>query len=185
LAKEMLRLFGDERGGGFFSSGAHHEALPVREKEFYDGAVPSGNSVAFLDLLRLAEITQDSLFRKAAESMEGLAATLLERSLESHPYLLTGAWFRLAGPKEVIIAGAPDDPLTRAMKDASHRTFAPAKVVAWAPSAEDAARLAKLVPLMEGKGPIGNKPAGFVCRNGVCALPARDIETFRRQITEP
>jgi uncharacterized protein YyaL (SSP411 family) len=185
LGKDMLRLFRDERDGAFFSSGAHHEALPVREKEFYDGAVPSGNSVAFLGLLRLAEITQDPAFRKAADSMEDVAAAVIGRSSESHPYLLCGAWFRLAGPKEVIIAGAPDDPFTRAMKEGTHRLFAPAKVVAWAASAEDAAKLAKLVPLIEGKGPIEGKPAGFVCRNGVCALPARDIETFRRQLTEP
>jgi uncharacterized protein YyaL (SSP411 family) len=184
LGREMLRLFRDERDGAFFSSGAHHEALPVREKEFYDGAVPSGNSVAFLGLLRLAEITQDPAFLKAADSMEGTAAAVLEGSSEAHPYLLCGAWFRLAGPKEVIIAGAPDDPFTRGMKDAAHRLFAPAKVTAWTASAEDASRLAKLIPLIEGKGPIGGKPAGFVCRNGVCALPARDIETFRRQLTE-
>ncbi len=182
LGKDMIRLFWDEKRGAFLSSGGHHEALIIPTVEFYDGAVPSGNSIAFLCLLRLAEITGDDTFRKAAARMEKTASALLEPSPEGHPLLLCGAAFLLAGAREIVIAGPASDPLTEAFTAEAHRRFLPAKVLLRVESAEGAARLAKLVPLLEGKLPLGGKPAAFVCRGGVCKLPARDLATFRAQL---
>ena len=53
----LEKYYGDGQNGGFFMTGNDHEALIVREKPVYDGAEPSGNSVAVLNLLRLGEFT--------------------------------------------------------------------------------------------------------------------------------
>ena len=55
----MVEVFRDEQDGGFFFTGNDAEPLPARPKEIYDGAMPSGNTVAALNLLRLARLTGD------------------------------------------------------------------------------------------------------------------------------
>jgi hypothetical protein len=182
LGKEMLHFFWDEKGGAFYSSGGRHEALIIKTREFYDGAVPSGNSVAFLDLLRLGEYTGDKAFIEAARRMEKTISLLLSTSPESHPLLLSGASFLLNGAKEIVIAGPAGDPVTLGMVRECHRAFLPEKILLRVGSAAESARLSKAVPLLEGKGPIAGKPAAFVCRQGVCKLPARDLPTFQAQL---
>src|SRR5262249_35566428 len=153
-----------------------HEALILKTREFYDGAVPSGNSEAFLDLLRLSEYTGAPAFQEAAKKMESTISPLVRTSPESHPLLLSGVAFLLSGAKEIVIAGPADDPLTRKMVGECHRSYLPAKILLWVRSNEESEKLAKLVPLVEGKGPLGGKPAAFICRGGVCKLPAKDLE---------
>jgi uncharacterized protein YyaL (SSP411 family) len=182
LGKELLHLFRDEKDGAFFSSGRRHEALIVRGKEFYDGAVPSGNSVALLDLLRLAEFTQDAAFRDAAQSLERAAAAVLARSPGSYPRLLCGVHYRLHGPREIVIAGAAGDPVAQAFRREVHARFLPSRILVSVRSAEEAKKLAPLVPLAEGKEPSEGKATAFVCRKMVCRLPSRDLEAFRKEL---
>src|SRR5262249_40923970 len=66
LTRQMLARFEDPGNGGFFSTAEGDPSLVLRIKDDYDGAEPSGNSVALMNLLRLAEITNDDLFRRAA-----------------------------------------------------------------------------------------------------------------------
>ena len=184
LGREMVRLFWDAEGGGFFSSGTGHEALITRIKEFYDGAVPSGNSVAYHDLLRLAEMTGDREFVEKADVFDGLVRAVIVHSPESYPRLLSAAHFRVAGPKEIVIAGAPGHALTESFRKEMATRFLPAKVVLGVDGSGAPGTLVKLVPLLEGKQALGGSPTAFVCRGGVCKLPARDIETFRAQLAE-
>jgi uncharacterized protein YyaL (SSP411 family) len=182
LGKELLRLFWDLDGGGFFTSAEHHEKLIARQKEFYDGAVPSGNSVAFLVLLRLKELTTAKELEPPLEALEKLAGGLIAENPGSHPQLLAAAEYHLARPLAIVIAGASEAPATRAMVEEVERRFLPAKVVLHVESAEAAARLSALVPLVEGKLPLGGQPTAYVCRNQVCKLPARTLEALREQL---
>ena len=184
LGKEMVRLFWDAEGGGFFSSGSGHEVLITRTKEYYDGAVPSGNSVAYHDLLRLAEMTGDKEFMEKADVFDGIARAVIVHGPESYPRLLSAAHFRIAGPKEIVIAGPAGHPSTEAFRREVYTRFLPAKVVLGADAAGAPEKLVKLVPLLEGKQALGGSPTAFVCRDGVCKLPAREIETFRAQLAE-
>jgi hypothetical protein len=181
-AKDMVREFWDEKDGGFFSSAAHHEELFVRRKELYDGAIPSGNSVAFLDLLRLAEITQDPAFSLPAARMTRIAARLVKDYPHNHPHLACALEFVLSDPLEVVVVGPLDDPAARGMLDEVRRRFLPGKVLLHAASQERAEAMRPLVPLMEAKLALGGKPTAYVCRRGVCKLPARDLEALRSQL---
>src|SRR5581483_5940962 len=67
LARKMRDLFEDRENGAFFTTAGEDKDLVVRMKDDYDGAEPSGNSMALLDLLRLAQITDSDEFRSAAE----------------------------------------------------------------------------------------------------------------------
>src|ERR1035441_3653007 len=67
LTEQMRERFEDRAEGAFFSTAAGDSSLVLRVKEDYDGAEPSGNSVAILNLLRLAQITNRAEFRESAE----------------------------------------------------------------------------------------------------------------------
>ncbi len=184
LGRDMISFFWDKEKGAFFPTAAHHEKLILRRKEFYDGAIPSGNSFALLDMLRLQEFTGDKAFDEPVKVFKQLAAGLLEKFPHMHPQLSCAVEFALFNPLEIVVCGSADDPLTRSMLKEIRSRFLPAKVVVYSPSAEAAKLLSPLVPLMEGKMPIGGKPTTFVCRNRVCKLPARDLETLKKQLDE-
>ena len=184
LGRDMVDSFWDKEKGAFFPTAAHHEKLILRRKEFYDGAIPSGNSFALLDMLRLQEFTGDKAFDEPVRIFKQLAAGLVEKFPHMHPQLSCALEFALFDPLEIVVCGPPDDPMTRSMLKEIRGRFLPAKVVVYSASAEAAKSLSSLVPLMEAKMPIGGKPTTFVCRNRVCKLPARDLETLKRQLDE-
>ncbi|HVR73819.1 MAG TPA: thioredoxin domain-containing protein [Planctomycetota bacterium] len=185
LAGEMLKLFEDREGGGFFSTGSRHEALITKTRDFEDGAIPSGNSMAFRVLLRLAWFTGDEGFEAASRRMEAVAGSLLEAQRGGHwehPHLLTSAINVIDGAREIVIAGPPGDPLVVSLVAEVHRRYLPARVLLRTEPGALAEKLVRLAPVVEGKGPIGGKPAAFVCRGGVCKLPAKDLETFKKEL---
>ena len=184
LGKAMVTHFWDEKDGAFHSSASHHEKLITRSKKFYDGAVPSGNSVAFLDLLRLQEFTGDKVFEGPVEKFKGIAAGLLARAAHLHPQLLCGVEYILQQPLEIVVVGESSEPLTRSMIREVRRRFLPAKILLHVPDGKAANALANLAPVLEYKTAIGGKATTFVCRQRVCKLPARDLETLRKQLDE-
>jgi uncharacterized protein YyaL (SSP411 family) len=91
LADEMLRRFWDAEGGGFFATSATHEALLVRSKDSYDGAVPSGNAVAAHALARLARATGDRRYAERAEQTLAAFATGIEAQPVAYTHFLQAA----------------------------------------------------------------------------------------------
>ena len=183
LGKVMVEGFADVDGAFFSSSVEKHEKLIARGKEFYDGAVPSGNSVAFLDLIRLREMTFDPVFVEAVKKFERVAAHQLSATPFAHPQLLCAAEFLLAGPREIVLVGDPADDSTRAMFGSLRSKFLPAKVVLHAKDAKDAEALAKISPLLEFKTAIGGRATAYVCRDRVCDLPAKDVAALEKQLS--
>ena len=100
----MARFY-DKEHGGFWQSAADAPDLILRVKEDYDGAEPSGNSIAALALLRLAAITDRTDFRDAAEATLRMTAARLRDLPQAVPYMLQAYDFSLEEPKRVVIAG--------------------------------------------------------------------------------
>lgn len=84
----MISLFWDEEHGGFYFTGHDAEALIVREKEVYDGAVPSGNSVAAVQLLRLGQVTGDLSLIEKAETMFSVFKPDIEAYPSGHAFFM-------------------------------------------------------------------------------------------------
>jgi uncharacterized protein YyaL (SSP411 family) len=77
LTEVMVRFHGDDKRGGFFYTSNDHEKLFARNKEQYDGAQPSSNSIAAQNLVRLWQKTGDENYAKLAEkTFKALAAPL-------------------------------------------------------------------------------------------------------------
>src|SRR5262245_52290889 len=170
LAETMIAQFWDSEACGFFFTSADHEKLITRTKDFYDNAIPSGNSVAAAALIRLSLLTGVDRYRGMAETALGLMKPAMMRAPTAFGRLLSVLDLFLASPYEIAIIGAPEAPETRAMVDLVFKRYLPNKVVAFAPEAS------QIVKLLEGRGRIDGKTTAYVCRNFYCEAPQTNVE---------
>jgi hypothetical protein len=171
LARAMMAKFYDPAHGGFYDSAAGEKELILRFKDDYDGAEPSGNSVAVLSLLRLSEISGETEFAAAAEKTLRLFAPRLHQLPQAVPYLLSGLDFFLTHPRRVVVAGDPACAETGTLLRAIHGVYQPNKVVLGNSGAVEA--FAKTLPAKGG-------PMVFVCAGKSCQPPSSDPETLKQ-----
>jgi uncharacterized protein YyaL (SSP411 family) len=164
LQADALRQFRDDHGRFYLTSG-DAEALLVRPRETGDGALPSGNSVQLMNLVRLARITANPQYETAAREL--LRATEDEVTLapSTAAHLMNGLDFFLGPSFEVVLAGNPVDDLRRAVFGA----FVPNKVVL----RSDAA-IHRIAPFTKMHRAIDGKPMAYVCTSYLCRLPTGD-----------
>jgi len=183
LQKQMLADFWDESSGGFYLTAKGAEGLPVRPKELYDGALPSANSVSFLNLLRLSRLTGDPVWEdRAYESMRAFAGTV-KKQPTAFTYFLVGFDFAVSRGRQVVIAGESDAADTRKMISAINASFSPHKVV-MLKSKKHADRLSHIAGFTYGLQIIEGKATAHICKNYSCTESTTDFETMVKQVLE-
>ena len=180
LTAEMSRLFWDDPAGGFFLTGIDAEKLLVRQKEIYDGAIPSGNSVAALDLIRVGRLTGDAeLEKKAARLMEAFGGQV-NRQPAAFPQMLIALDFALGPSSEVVVAGPAEDPAVREMLRVVRGVFNPNQVLILHPPGKSGTEIEQLAPFIKDQGMLGSKPTAYVCENHACNLPTSDPKKLKQ-----
>ncbi|MFC4547266.1 thioredoxin domain-containing protein [Paenactinomyces guangxiensis] len=183
MSKEMLELFGDPEGSGFYFYGKDGEELFARPKEIYDGATPSGNSVAAYNLIRLAKLTTDDLFIKEADKQLKAFAQSVASSPISHSFFLMAVQFALGPTKEIVIAGEPNDVQTKEMIRLVQRAYLPDAVIAMYPQGDDVNTMKYWIPDVDGKtGAREPKATVYLCENYACRAPITDVEELKKQL---
>jgi uncharacterized protein YyaL (SSP411 family) len=164
IAEAMLKKFFDPENGGFWQSLAARDLI-LRVKENYDGAEPSGNSVATLALLRLGAITGRGEFTEAAAKTLGLFAARLQQTPQAVPYMLMALDFSLQEPRRAVVAGEAASTGARELLGAIHSVYQPNKVVMGnhAPVEEFARTL-----------PAKNGAVVYLCTGTACQAPTSD-----------
>ena len=181
LQREQDARYLDEQGGGYYLTPADGERLLVREKPAYDRAVPSGNSVAASNLLRLHDLTGQDEWRRAAERLFASLAFQVTRSPTDFPLLLAALDHYYDAPREVAIIAPSRREQASALADRLRKTFVPNKAFAILTDVEAAEQQAE-VPWLEGKRAIQGESTAYVCERGKCDLPTPEPEVFQRQI---
>ena len=169
LANEMEDRFADPRGG-YFLAAVGHDHLIVRPRELFDGATPSSNSVAAMNLLRLATFTGESTYRERAEQIFSAFAGYLDRAPAAFPRLLCALDYRQDEPREVVLSGEPGREDFEELRAAVFHARTLNRIVAHADAAES---LADVSPLVASRGSSGAAQA-WVCRNFACLRPTSD-----------
>jgi uncharacterized protein YyaL (SSP411 family) len=167
LTEKMRELFEDPKSGGFFSSGEGDSSVILRVKEDYDGAEPSGNSVATGNLLRIAAITGRAEFLESAERTLRAFGSRLSHAPIAIPQMLVACEWLIAGAKEIVIAGENAQTLV----DTVNRSFVPNKILL---------RPNRLAPWTEAMQ--APSAAAFVCRDHVCQLPVSEPAALAKLI---
>jgi len=182
LNRQAIDLFWDKEDGGFFYTAQDSESLIVRDKEIYDGAVPSSNSVSALNLLRLGRLTGDVVWENRADRLFKRFSSLMSDYPSAYTQFLNAVDFVLGPTQEVVIAGDVTHQNTRAMVELLHKDFSPHRVMLVKQGGEQGQRLAALASYVNDIKPLNDQPTAYICENFACQAPFSDIETLKSKI---
>ncbi|MEX2117171.1 MAG: thioredoxin domain-containing protein [Bacteroidota bacterium] len=174
LTESMVRLFYDHTNGGFYDTDNSDSAILVRTKESYDGAEPSGNSVAVLCLLRLAQMSGNRKYGHCAEKSFRYFSEKMVRAPEALAQFLADLDFHLVKPAQIVIAGQRDGTDTAALIKEVHARFIPNKVILLADDGRGRAVLESFLPFIKSIVMVGGRATAYVCEDYTCQLPTTD-----------
>ncbi|KKB75538.1 MULTISPECIES: thioredoxin domain-containing protein [Bacillus] len=181
LAEKMIGLFWDEDHGGFYFTGSDAEALIVRDKEVYDGTLPSGNGVAAVQLFRLGRLTGDLSLIDRVSGMFSAFHGDVSAYPSGHTNFLQSLLSHVMPQKEIVILGKRDDPDRKKIVKALQHTFQPTYAVLAAGSPDDFKGVADFAADYKA---IGDKTTVYICENFACQQPTTDInEALKRLLS--
>lgn len=178
LQQRQNELFLDPKQGGYFTTSGTDANVLLRMKEGDDGAEPSPNSIAALNLLRIGYTLDDKAARERAEKTLHAFAKQMEAAPSSLPQMLVALSWSRGKPKQIVIAGKRDDPATESMLREVHQHFAPHRILILADGGVGQKFFADRVEFMKSMTETNNQPTAYVCENFVCQLPTTDLKTF-------
>ncbi len=172
--------YADAVGGAYFRSADDAPTLLAREKTAADSALPSGNSVAARNLLRLHAFTGTPAYAERVSHLFSAFAAGLRTQPTAHAELLLALDFALEPTREVVVVtGSGLETLLVPVR----RTHAPNRAFALVePAAIDA--LKKTIPWVEHRAARGGRATAYVCRNRVCNAPTEDPAVLKRQLAQ-
>ncbi len=183
LDNYLATHFEDTKSGGFYRTGDEQEMILTREKPSHGGAIPSGNAIAILNLLRLNEFTTNQAYRDRAN----LALTFFSDRLNNHPTavseMLYAVDFILDQPKEIIIVNPQSQKQNNnELAKLFRQQFIPNRIFVNVSEGDQLNEHARIVPLLKGKTAQQGKVTAYICIQGVCEQPTQDLAEFTRQL---
>jgi hypothetical protein len=170
LADAMLEKFYDSENGGFWQSAAGSKDLILRVKDDYDGAEPSGNSVAVLSLLKLGGITGRKKFTESAEKTLRLFSERVQNFPQAMPFMLHALDFSLQEPKRVVIAANVKSENFQELLRAAHSVYQPNKIVLGNSGAVE-----EFAKTLSAK----NEATVYLCTGNFCLPPTNSAEQLK------
>ena len=176
LTEHMLAHFWDAENGGLYYTSDSHEELIVRPKNHFDGSVPSGASVALMNLLRLEKLTGQESFGKSAKTILRLYGDYLMKAPSEFANSLCALDFSLHPIKEIVLVHEPGDRKHQDLLFAINETYDPDKVVLVA----DSKTISSLnSPLTKDRVAIDGQPTVYICENFTCKQPITGVEELK------
>jgi hypothetical protein len=183
LAGQLERLFWDKEAGGFFFTGSDHEKLLYRSKSGFDGAMPSGNSMAASYLLRLAAITGVTAYEVRARDLLHAFHAQMRRAAAGFPQMLSAVAYYLAAKREVAVVGPEAAAETAAALGRLWKLYTPNELLALLdPSRPDRGELLEKVPLLRGKTARNGAITFYLCQNYACQSPTTELERIEEAL---
>jgi uncharacterized protein YyaL (SSP411 family) len=178
--RDLIDHFWDDNYGGFYFTADDSEGLLLRQKEIFDGATPSGNSVAMLNLLRLGRLTANSDFEKKASKIGCAFSGNVSQSPSSYAQLMIALDFALGPSFEVVIAGDSQTNDTQEMLRVIRGRFIPNKVIILRSAEQSLPEIDHIATFTKNHSSINGKATAYICSNYDCRLPTSDIDTMLR-----
>jgi uncharacterized protein YyaL (SSP411 family) len=183
LTRVMLKHYWDRKRGGLFFTPDDGESLLLRHKEAYDGAIPSGNGVAMLNLLRLARFTGQVDLEEKASKITRAFSRQIRQVPSAYTQFLVAADFGFGPSYEVVVSGPSDSEDTTEMLKALNRKFLPNHVTIFRPSDRDSSEIDEVAPFVKGHVPMEGKATAYVCSANACTAPTTDIKEMITRIS--
>jgi uncharacterized protein YyaL (SSP411 family) len=179
IATDLLRLFHDDDGGGFFTTGTDAPALIVRPKDYEDNATPSENSLAADALLRLAALTGETRYEEVAAEVLDAMGPLVGRHPVAFGELLQALERSVSPPLEIAVVGPAGDARTAALRHEVTSRLLPSAVMLCGDPTADAQPVS---PLLADRPLVDGAPAAYVCERFACRAPVTDPAELRAEL---
>jgi hypothetical protein len=173
---EMLRLFTNASKGGFYFSARDNETLIVRTQEGYDGAIPSGNSIAASILARVGKLTGRKQYLHAAERTIAHFAEHIARYPTGFAQMLIAHDFLVNPTQEIIVAGAASHPDTHAMLRTVAEAYLPHAVMVYNHTPDE---IKNVIEQAAYQTSSNGAPTLYFCENFTCQSPVTDVAAAR------
>ncbi|MFC1739188.1 thioredoxin domain-containing protein [Planctomycetota bacterium] len=184
LSEEMIELFADIERGAFFLTGKDGEKLIARAKPGSDGAVPSGNSITALALLKLGRLTMNQHFTEQGGKVLEFFSSQLKESPAYSSAMLTALNFWLGPTQEIVIAGSVDATDTKKMLKLIRRKFLPNAIVLLHEQDNAGSNIYKIVPFIRNQVAIDGKATAYVCENYICNRPVNRTDDLDKMLSD-
>ncbi len=179
LNEDFIKFFWDNNKGGFFFTPVDGEELIVRQKEMYDGAVPSANSIAVLNLLRISRITGEISYEEKANRILRVFSRAINASPAAFSQALTAYDFAAGSSKEIVIVGNPEDEKTKQLILKIREKFIPNKIVLLK-NPDKKNELENIAPYTKSFSALNSKASVYVCKNFTCSLPVNNSDDLEK-----
>lgn len=177
LTDQMIQHFWDDTQGGFYFTPNDGEQLIARQKEAYDGAIPSGNSMALMNLLLIGRITGEPSYEERADTLLQAFGSPINRHPSGFTAMLAGVDFVSGASQEIVIVGEKNHPDTDALVDVIRNSYLPNSVVLHK-NDETETDLAAIAPYTVSMTALNGKSAVYVCENYQCNRPVADVDAL-------
>ncbi len=176
LNKDFVQRFWDKEQGGFFFTANDSEKLLVRQKEIYDGATPSGNSVAAMNLIKLSRITGSTELDSMASDIGKAFSGPLTQFPSAYTQFLLFLDFLLGPSFEVVVVGPEGSTETENILSHLNASYTPNKVVVFKPCGEEDSDIISIASYTKDFGMVNQRATVYVCGNYTCESPTNDPE---------
>jgi len=170
-----LKHFWDDRSGGFYLTPDSSEDLPMRSKETHDGAIPSGNSVAVLNMARLSRITGDTMLEEKALQTAASFSDRISRVPSGHTQFMSALDFLIGPSFEVVVAGGAGSVDTRRILQALRARFLPNMTVILRPTDTESPAITRIAPYTKEMVQNDSRAMIYLCEGRRCRLPTDDV----------
>ncbi len=182
LNVKLIDHFWDNESGGFFFTPDDGEELLVREKPVYDGSIPSGNSVAMLNLVKLSKMTSEASLEQKADDLMKTFAKQINRIPSAFSFILSSLDFALGPSFEIILVAKEDDEEIKKFVEKIDGQYVPNKVVIIKYIEDD--QLIKNIEILKDYKMINNQVTAYVCKDFVCKQPTNDPEIMIKELSK-
>ena len=180
LQEDLMKHFWDTENGGYYFTPDDGENLILRQKEIYDGAIPSGNSVAMLNMVRLSRITGNPDLEAQAAAMNAQFGGIIRSTPSNHGQFMIAMGLLTQPAHEIVIAGVPTGEDTGEMLNALRRHYIPNAVILLRPPDEESPDIVSIAPFTKDFKPLDNRATAYVCSNFTCHSPTTDVGEMLR-----
>jgi len=177
----LISHFWDEKNGGFFYTPDFREPLLARNKQLYDGAIPSGNSAALFNILRIARLTADPVMEQRASAMSEALAGAASKNPAAHTFFVSALDYAAGPSVEIVIVGSEDSRERKAMIRSLNGIYMPGAVVL-SKSDESQKVIGELAPFTRDLISIDGRTTAYVCQNHACDLPVGSTEELMARL---
>ncbi|MFX1521026.1 MAG: thioredoxin domain-containing protein [Promethearchaeota archaeon] len=182
LNADLIKHFWDDEIGGFYLTPNDGEELLIRQKAIYDGAIPSGNSVAMLNLLRLGRIAADEDFDERASKIGKTFSRNVNESPAAHTQLMVALDFAIGPSYQVVIAGNSQAKDTKSIISAIRAQFLPNLLIFLNPTEQESPEIHDIAEFIKYMPNIEGKATAYVCINYTCKNPTTDVNEMLKQL---